>query len=70
MEGGNRLPGGDAGDGGSAWNYYGMLKNIGTPVAISFAMYLAYKRFLHVPNPARIPFSKRTHLVRSKSALI
>ena len=67
MEGGNRpfdaTSGG--GGGGSEWNYYSMLKTVGAPVALSFAMYLAYKRFIHVPNPARVPFSKRNHLVRS-----
>jgi hypothetical protein len=54
----------DGGGGGGAFNYY-MLKTIGTPVAISIAMYLAYKRFIYVPNPARVPFSQRKHLLRS-----
>ena len=49
---------GGGGGGGGPFSYY-MLKTIGTPVAISIAMYLAYKRFIHVPNPARVPFAQR-----------
>ena len=58
MEGGNRPSGSNvSGTGGDPWNYQYMIKSIGAPVVISFAMYLAYKRFFHVPNPARVPFS-------------
>lgn len=70
MESGSKASGPPDGmggnDGGGFWNYH-MLKTVGAPVALSFAMYFAYKRFFHMPNPARVPFSNRKHLVKSKT---
>lgn len=44
---------------------YTLLKNVGLPVIATFAMYLAYKRFIQVPSPLKVPALERNHLFKS-----
>ena len=46
-------------------NSFSLFKNVGMPVIATFAMYLAYKRFFHVPNPQNTLMIQRTHLIKS-----
>jgi hypothetical protein len=38
---------------------------VGIPVLATFAMYLAYKRFLQVPSPLKVPALERNHILKN-----
>jgi hypothetical protein len=54
-------------DGNEVGSSFSLFKNFGMPVIATFAMYLAYKRFFHFPNPQNTLMIQRTHLIKSNN---